>query len=292
MSISSVGAAGGLSQGLAALLAQLTGTKASAGATGTPPAAFADCAAPPPQGAADTALTGSAKGSLSDEILALLTQLQQQAGTQTAAAGSSTGLATMSASTAITAASSASDPLGQLFAAMDGDGDGTVSQSEMETYIEKQGGTAAQGDALFAGLDPSGSGNLTQTQLANDLQQAQGTGGAAPHHHHHHRPPSADQVGNDLLQAMDGDGSGAVDQSEFENFVTGLGGTTAQADSDFSALDPTQAGSVNASQFASAVAAFQAAGFSGSGGTSPVLNLLDAFRQDAGSPGSAVSVTA
>jgi Ca2+-binding EF-hand superfamily protein len=289
MSIGGIGSANGLSQSLAMLLSQLTGTQASGSVTDDAADEFGGCAAAPaaPQAAgANNSLTGSTKASLSDQILALLTQLQQQAGTS--GANASTAISTISASTAI----GTSDPLQQLISAMDSDGDGTVSQSEMESYIEKQGGTAAQGDALFAGLNQGGTGNLTQSTLASDLQQAQSTGAMhGHHHHHHHAAPSADQVGNDLVSAMDSDGSGAVDQSEFENFVTGLGGTTAQADSDFAALDPQDTGSVDAAQFSSAVTALQTA--SASGPQSPILTLLDAFKQTANSStGSTVSMTA
>jgi len=289
MSIGGIGSANGLSQSLAALLSQLTGTQASGSVTDDAADEFGGCsgaAAAPQAGGANNSLTGSTKASLSDHILALLTQLQQQAGTS--ATSASTPISTMSASTTI----GTSDPLQQLISAMDSDGDGTISQSEMESYIEKQGGTAAQGDALFAGLNQGGAGNLTQNTLASDLQQTQVAGAARGHHHHHHHAaPSADQVGNDLVSAMDSSGNGSVDQSEFENFVTGLGGTTAQADADFSALDPQNTGSVDAAQFSSAVTALQSS--NASGGQSPILTLLDAFRQTASaSAGSAVSVTA
>ncbi len=286
MSIGSLGASA-----ISALLSQLTSTQATTSATSAPADEFGGCstASPPQQGGSGNALTGSTKASLSDEILALLTQLQQQAGAISPTTGSSTSLSTISASTTIGTTGTASDPLSKLFAAMDGDGDGTVSQSEMETYIQSKGGTAAQADALFSGLNQNGSGNLTQTQLASDLQQASPAGGAHHAHHHHHARASADQIGNDLVKAMDGDGNGAVDQSEFETFVTGLGGTAGQADADFSALDPNGTGSVTANQFSSAVTALQSANASG---PSPILTLLDAFKQTAGPIASSVSLTA
>ena len=56
---------------------------------------------------------------------------------------------------------------------------------------------------------------------------------------------------------MDTSGDGTVSQSEFENFVTGLGGTTSEADSDFAALDPQNSGSVTTSQFSDAIKAFE-----------------------------------
>jgi Ca2+-binding EF-hand superfamily protein len=175
---------------------------------------------------------------------------------------------------------------------MDSNGDGAISQSEMESYIQKQGGTVAEADALFSGLNQGGTGNLTQTQLASDLQQANGAGG---HHYHHHGLPSADQVGNDLVKAMDTNGNGAVDQSEFQQFVTGLGGTTAQATTDFAALDPNNTGSINAAQFSTAVQAFESASSAASttsNGTSPILTLLNGFAQNATATTSSTSIMA
>jgi Ca2+-binding EF-hand superfamily protein len=288
MSIGSLGASA-----VSALLSQLTSTQATTSATSAPADEFGGCSHAPsaPSQGGSNALTGSTKASLSDEILALLTQLQQQAGSTPPGAGSSTTVSAISASTTIGTSGSASDPLSQLFSAMDSDGDGTISQGEMETYIQSKGGTAAQADALFSGLNQSGSGNLTQAQLASDLQQAGGAGGVggAHRHHRHHHAPSADQVGNDLVGAMDSDGSGSVDLAEFETFVTGLGGTTNQADSDFAALDPNGTGSVTASQFASALTALQSANPSGG---SPVLSLLDAFKSTLSATTSSVNVTA
>lgn len=297
MSIGGIGSSGSIGQNLAALLAALTGSS-EASATGSaqaPANSFGACSAPPPPPPppSDASLTGSTKASLSDEILGLLTQLQQQAGTQSGASSTSTGIAAISAaSTTIGTASTSSDPLRQLFSAIDSDGDGAISQTELESYIEKQGGTAAEADALFSGLNQGNSGNLTETTLSNDLQQpgqAQQAGGG---HHHHHLPPTADQVGSDLVGAIDNNGSGTVDQSEFENFVTGLGGTTAEADADFTALDPSGTGAVDASQFASAVTNLQTASAAAGSSPSPILTLLDAFKQTASTAGSAVSVTA
>ena len=297
MSIGSLGAAVGLGQDLMSFLSRISSTGATSAAS-APADEFGGCSdtSAPPASGASTAGTGPSKAQLSADILSLLVKLQQQAGTAsaTASTNTSTSISTSSASTSITAANTSSDPLSQLMSAMDTDGDGEISQTEMEGYVEnKLGGTAAQADALFSGLNNGGTGNLTQATLQNDLQNAgpQGVGGAHGHRHHHHgAPPSASQVGNDLLSAMDSDSSGSVSQSEFETFVTGLGGTTSQADADFSALDPNNTGSVDATSFTNAVTALQS---SAGAGQSPVLNLLDAFRSSATTaPGSAVSVTA
>ncbi len=274
----SIGGVGGLNQYLSVLLNRLA-----------PVAPSGTAAAPrtnPSQAISDAPAVSAASGTpptqtLSDQILALLTQLQQIAASPAASAAS-----VPPTSTSIATASSASSPLAQLMAAMDSDGDGTVSQSEMESYIQNQGGTKDQADALFAGLKQGSTGNLTQSQLASDLQSAQAAHGRH-HHHHHHGMPSADQVGADFVSAMDSNGDGSVDQSEFSSFVTSQGGTASEAAADFSALDPNGTGSIGAAQFSAAISAFEHASQTVVGtaasAASPVLGLLDAFNQPAAS---------
>ena len=240
---------------LLSMLSRLSGTSATSAASSP-----ASSAAPSGgDGMPDNALKGSSKASISDQILALLVQMQN--GTSSPSSSASTSSSSLSTSVS---------PLSQLMSTLDTDGDGTISQSELETYIEGQGGTQQQADALFAGLNQGGSGNLTQAQLSSDLQGAR-PAGAHGHHHGHH---SASSVASQLVQAMDTDGDGSVSQSEFQSFVTGLGGTTGQANADFAALDPDNTGAVTTSQFSSAISAFEQAG-QGQTGASPVLTLLD-----------------
>lgn len=178
--------------------------------------------------------------------------------------------------------------------AIDTDGDGSISQSEMESYIQGKGGTQSQADALFSALNQNGSGNLTQTQLASDLQSA---AASRPHSHHHHHggPPSADTVASHLLQAMDTNGNGTVDSTEFTNFVTSLGGTVSEGSADFAALDTQNSGSVSANQFSAAITAFESAAQTQSAASmssgSPILTLLDAMAKNA-SAGTTANVTA
>jgi Ca2+-binding EF-hand superfamily protein len=267
MSVGAIG--GGLSQYLQSLLKQLSSIE-STSATSDPSqtqassSSYAACTNDP---SSASGTTTSPTQTLSDEILSLLTQLQQANATQGAS-----GTATTSTSISAT---SATDPLSQLMSAMDADGDGTISQTEMEGYIQNQGGTKSEADALFSGLNQGNIGNLTQATLSNDLQQAAPGG-----HHHHHHMPSADQVGNDLLTAMDSNGDGAVNQSEFSAFITQIGGTSANATADFAALDPNNTGSVTAAQFTTAIKAFETANQTATSfgdPSNPLLTLLNGF---------------
>jgi Ca2+-binding EF-hand superfamily protein len=236
----------------------------------------------------DTSLTGSGKGDLSAQIMGLLMMMQND---PSAAATSASSTSTQSAS------GTSQDPLSQLVTAIDTNGDGSISQSEMETYIQSQGGTQSQADSLFSALGKNSAGNLTQAQLSNDLQQAGANGASRPHGHHHHHggPPSADDVASKLVQAMDTNGDGSVDQSEFENFVTSLGGTTSEADTDFAALNTQNSGSITAKQFDDAITSFEAGNqpqsLAGMNTSSPILTLLDAFTKSA-STGTTTGVTA
>ena len=258
MCIAAIGS--GQNQLLASLLSRLTTTSSISADSTSASAGAGSCSTDSTTAASGSGLTGSATAQLSADVLGLLLMMQSDPSSGTANASSSA------------AASTSTSPLSSLVSAIDTDGDGTISQSELETYIEGQGGTQAQADALYAGLDQNGSGNLTQTQLASDLQNA------APvhhgHHHHHHGAAGASsgQVGSQLVQAMDSNGDGSVDQSEFESFVTALGGTASQADADFSALSGQSGGGITATQFGSAISAFEQ---SANAGSSIVLNLLD-----------------
>lgn len=259
MSIGAIGASGSgnLNQILASLLSRIDpSTTASTSTDDTDDANFTPAAASP---SCNNALTGSTSAQLSGNVLGVLMGLQQQSGAQPVSA---TG----------------SNPLDQLFTAMDSNGDGSVSQSEMETYLGQQGATTGQADALFASLDQNGSGGISESQMGSALQQsAQVHRGGG--HHHHHGASGTSSAADTLLQAMDADDSGSVSQDEFSNFVTQNGGTTSEADTDFAALDASGTGSLNSADFMSAIQKYQSS--MGDGASSPMLNLLDNLAQNA-----------
>lgn len=215
-------------------------------------------------------LSGSPKAQLSDQVLRLLTMMQDASNANAGAGGTS--------STAI-GASSAQDGLSKLMSAVDTDGDGSISQSEMESFIEGKGGTQAQADALFSGLNQSNTGNLTQAQLASDLQNATPLQGRHGHHHHHHHgdgaQASAGDVASQLMKAMDSNNDGSLSQSEFENFVTSIGGTTNEADKDFSALNAQGNSGITADQLTSAISTFQSSTATPTEAKNAILTMLD-----------------
>jgi hypothetical protein len=168
-------------------------------------------------------MTGSTTPSLSSEILNLLAQMQQmdQASGTSGSSSLSPSSLTMSSLTMSSLSLSSTNPLQQLFSAMDTNDDGSVSESEMESYVEGVGGTQSQADSLYSALNQGGTNGLTQSDFATAAPQApQGAGG---HHAHHHgmSANSSDQVANTLLQAIDGD-----DDSADGGTATGAGTST------------------------------------------------------------------
>ncbi|MEI9990488.1 MAG: EF-hand domain-containing protein [Rhizomicrobium sp.] len=257
-----IGAATYATQRLASLFAQFSPSPSTPSDT---PAAPAEPASAP--AASSNALTGTAQPSLSNQILSALMGLQNAIGGTTSA-----------------------DPAQNLFNAMDSDGDGSVSQGEMETYVEKAGGTQGQADALYTALNPNdGSSGVTESQMASAAPQA----GGVPHHHHHHHAGGASGSGSpvdSLMSLLDGNQDGSVSQDEFSSAVTANGGTAAEATSDFTALDSDKSGTLSSADFATAWQNIQ----SQQGGGSFVNTILDAFAKanNATATAAGTSVTA
>jgi Ca2+-binding EF-hand superfamily protein len=274
------------SQLLSALLSQLSASSSSSSSTTASTMTMAMAQVVPTTGSTScNALTGSSTAGLTSETLDALMALQQLDGTSSSTSSSST-----------------SDPVQQLFSAMDTNGDGTVSQSEMESYIEGVGGTQTQADALYNAINQNGSSasgstsGITESQMASAASPSQQTQAAQGGHHHHHHAHGAggnqaDNVANSLLQALDTNDDGSVSESEFSNFVTANGGTATQAASDFSALDTSGSGSLTSADFATAWSNLQAQQTSQSSGTM-VVSLLDAFAKANTTTSSTTSISA
>lgn len=280
-------AAGAASQLLSALLSKLSSSSATSSASSSSSStltATTSAFAQAIPGESNSATSAPPTSPLSGDVLMALMALQAQSG---ATAGDT--------STSSSSPGSATDPVQQLFSAMDSDGDGEVSQSEMEAYIEKQGGTQAQADSLFSALDQSnaasgGSSGISESQMASAVSQSQQAHGA--HHRHHHKSggtnDQADNVANTLLQAMDSNDDGSVSEDEFSNFITANGGTAADASSDFAALNTSGSNALTSADFAKAFNAYQAQQSTQSQG-SMMVSLLD---QLSSVMGNGTSVTA
>lgn len=191
-----------------------------------------------------------------------------------------------------------------LFKSIDTNNDGSISKSELETAVTKNGGTKAAADALYAQLDPSNTGGISESTFGSSLppppfssgvgsvlladQSQQSTGSAAS---------SSNPLADQLFQQLTG-GSGTLTQSELEQSVTKAGGTKASADALWKQLDPNGTGSVSEQQFAQSLpppppppGGFDSSGASGgaSGGTSAQDAILALLQGSGGTDGTASS---
>jgi Ca2+-binding EF-hand superfamily protein len=144
-----------------------------------------------------------------------------------------------------------------LFNKVDTNGDGSVSQGELETAVTNAGGSTQAADALYSLLDPNSSGGFDEQQFAqafpssglSDGVQAQLIGFQAQGWPGDSSSPGG-QLAQNLFSQIDSNGDGSIAKSELERAVTNAGGTTPAADALYSLLDPNGTGSVNEQQFA------------------------------------------
>jgi hypothetical protein len=143
-----------------------------------------------------SASTGSSNGGgsqISPETMSALLAAQSQ---------SSTG-------TTVSAPTSRSDALKDLFSQIDADGDGKITKSEFENALGAGGTNLAQADDVFSKLDKDGNGSVGLDEMSQALK-----GGKGGHHRHHHiANGSSDASGSNadpLMQALQGASSTSV----------------------------------------------------------------------------------
>ena len=73
-----------------------------------------------------------------------------------------------------TASKSRSDALKDLFAQIDGDGDGKITKSEFEDALGAGGTNLAKADSVFGKLDKDGDGTVSLNEMASALKGGQG----------------------------------------------------------------------------------------------------------------------
>ena len=88
-----------------------------------------------------------------------------------------------SAASTTAASKSRSSALKNLFAQIDGNGDGKITKSEFEEALGAGGTNLAQADSVFGKLDKDGDGSVSLNELASALK---------PKGHHHDRDQAGD----------------------------------------------------------------------------------------------------
>ena len=88
---------------------------------------------------------------------------------------------------ATTASKSRSAALKDLFAQIDGDGDGKITKSEFEKALGAGGTNLQNADSVFGKLDKDGDGSVSLKELASAL-------GRKGHHHDRDKASDGDQV--------------------------------------------------------------------------------------------------
>src|SRR5216683_1778712 len=105
----------------------------------------------------------------------------------------------------------------KLFDSVDTNGDGQISQPELESAFTASGVTAAQADASFSKLDKNGDGSLSNGELS---------AGIHAHHGHHHGAPAGGSESSDSLAALLQAVGGAAAADGTAQSTTGTDGST------------------------------------------------------------------
>ena len=114
-----------------------------------------------------------------------------------------------SSSGATTASKSRSAALKDLFAQIDGDGDGKISKSEFEQALGAGGTNLQNADSVFGKLDKDGDGSVSLKELVSALK-------GGKHQHEHAKNSSSDDGSNSdpFTQAVQGASTNSVTNSD------------------------------------------------------------------------------
>lgn len=147
---------------------------------------------------------------------------------------------------------SASDIASKLIDALDTNGDGVVSQDEVDAAL-KNAGSNADTTKAFAAIDTDGDGKLSKDELtaavANKIAEHHGHG-----HHHRHGGPSATDGAEMLLSSFDTDNDKSLSLAEVAKAL-GTDATDSNLSSAFGSLDSNGDGSLSSDELTSAIQA-------------------------------------
>jgi EF-hand domain pair len=101
------------------------------------------------------------------------------------------------------------DALKDLFAQIDGDGDGKITKSEFEDALGAGGTNVAQADDVFGKMDKNGDGSVSLDEMSSALR-----GGHGGHHGRYRLTGDNGDSGDPLLQALQGTSGSTVTNSD------------------------------------------------------------------------------
>lgn len=246
MSTSSIAGAGAgsLSQLLASLFARVKDNEdVTSSTTTTTPIS----PSPAPTSGEDTSNAAPSQPTLSDQVIGALVALQINSDRSSDA----------------TSGSAESNPLSQTFTSIDTDGDGSISQSELEAAIEGAGGTADEADSVYSALGGTSTAGISESTFDDAAKAAApqgGPGGAQGHHHHHGGGGGGTESASDQTQQvfspLDTNQDGVVSEDELlaafgidpSQTASTTSDSGSNASSIFSAIDTDGNGSISQSE--------------------------------------------
>lgn len=105
----------------------------------------------------------------------------------------------------------------KMFSAIDGDGDGAVTETELSALLPSSSGASGDVSALLSSLDADGDGSIAQSEFTSALEnvlgqlQGQAMGGM---------PPPPPPGGEDRFASMDTDGDGSISSTELGSAIS------------------------------------------------------------------------
>ena len=188
-----IAAASALIDSIAALTSSgASPSKVNTGFSQSKPAAFDFSSAVTASSGTASGPIGPTKGSLSPDTLNALFAVQSQS------PGPSPAPASRSAS------------LKDLFAQLDGNGDGQISKTEFENTLGAGGTNVAKADDVFSKLDKNSDGSVSLGELSSALRGASGR----RHHRHGGGPEGQGGTNDPLLKALQGASSSSSTNSD------------------------------------------------------------------------------
>jgi len=146
----------------------------------------------------------------------------------------------------------------ELFGKADADGSGGLSKTELSDFLSKgPNGDSVDTDAAFASFDSDGDGSVSQdemdsgmknmrSQMESNMNQARFSDANKPQGHGMGKPPNMDE----LFSKADSSGDSSISQSEFADFLSkGPQADSVDTEKAFSQYDTDSDGALSSDEF-------------------------------------------